>query len=258
MSHRIAISGLGASTREIYLPAYRSLPYLQVVDGCDPLARAEDFSFPIFRSVPEMLEKTKPDIRVVVTPPDSRFDLAGQGLQAGCHIFCEEPFMNSLEEEDAVIALAQHSGREVVVINQYRFMRIHRAAEAKIGSCDVGDLLFVSMQQTFLGPRRPRPAGADRIRNARRRNMARRRHRSRLSGCSVRGEGGRSVSRLVIVQTYNPQSVFTRAGLQRFRGGRCSYPDCYLASDSCLYHFRYFISICKYSGKDHSIYKHFA
>ncbi len=150
MSHRIAIAGLGASARQIHLPAYKNLPALQVVGGCDPLARAEHFSFPVFGSLPEMLEKTRPDILAVVTPPDSHFDLVSSGLNAGCHIFCEKPFMNSLEEADAIVALARHAGRQVVVNNQYRFMRIHRAAKEKIGSREFGDLLFVSMQQTFF------------------------------------------------------------------------------------------------------------
>jgi len=150
MSHRTAIAGLGASARQIHLHAYKGLPGLQIVGGCDPLARAEDFSFPIFCSVPEMLEKAKPDILAVVTPPVSHFDLVTQGLQAGCHVFCEKPFMNSLEEADAVIRRAAEAGRQVVVNNQYRFMRIHRAAKEKISSRDFGDLLFVSMQQTFF------------------------------------------------------------------------------------------------------------
>src|SRR5438132_6418256 len=110
MSHRIAVAGLGASARQIHLPGYRGLAALQVVGGCDPLARAEDFSFPIFSSVPEMLERTRPDILAVITPPDSHCDLASQGLRAGCHIFCEKPFANSLDEADAIISLAEQSG----------------------------------------------------------------------------------------------------------------------------------------------------
>jgi predicted dehydrogenase len=149
MSHRIAIAGLGASARQIHLPAYKSLPSLQVVGGCDPCARAGEFSFPIFSSVPEMLEKTKPDILAVVTPPASHFDLVSCGLEAGCHVFCEKPFMNSLEEAETIVALAGQTGRHVVVNNQYRFMRIHRAAKEKIGSPEFGDLLFLSMHQTF-------------------------------------------------------------------------------------------------------------
>src|SRR5260370_26293343 len=110
MTHRIAVAGLGAPARQIHLPAYKSLPSLRVVGGCDPLARAEHFSFPLFASVPEMLEKTKPDILAVVTPPDTHFALASGGLQADCHLFCEQPFMNSLKEADGTIALAEPAG----------------------------------------------------------------------------------------------------------------------------------------------------
>jgi D-apiose dehydrogenase len=149
MSHRIALAGLGASARQIHLPAYQGLRTLQVVGGCDPLAREKDFPFPLFRSVPEMLERTRPDILAVITPPDSHCDLATQGLRAGCHIFCEKPFANSLQEADVIISLAAEAGRQVVVNNQYRFMCTHRVAKEKIGSPDFGDLVFLSMHQMF-------------------------------------------------------------------------------------------------------------
>jgi len=150
MSYRIAITGLGACARQIHLPAYKRLPGLQVVGGCDPIARPENFSFPVFSSAPEMLEKTKPDILTVATPPASHFELASSALNAGCHVFCEKPFVSSLEEADAIIALARRVDRQVVVNNQYRFMRTQRAAKLKIGSPEFGDLLFLSMQQTFF------------------------------------------------------------------------------------------------------------
>ena len=150
MSYRIAIVGLGACARRIHFPAYKSIPVLEIVGGCDPLARPEDFSFSLFPSVPEMLEKTKPDILAVATPPDSHFDLTRLGLLAGCHVFCEKPFMNSIKEADAIIALSKDAGRHVVVNNQFRFMRIHQAAKQKIGSPEFGDLLFLSIHQTFL------------------------------------------------------------------------------------------------------------
>jgi D-apiose dehydrogenase len=150
MSYRVVIAGLGKSAQRIHLPAYKSLPDVRVVGGCDPAARAGDFPFPLFSSVAEMLERTRPQILVVATPPDSHFEFARLGLEAGCHIFCEKPFMNTLEEADAIIALAAQTRRQVVVNNQFRFMRIHRAAKEKIGSPDFGDLLFVSIHQTFF------------------------------------------------------------------------------------------------------------
>jgi predicted dehydrogenase len=150
MTYRIAIAGLGQSLLHIHLPAYQRIPALEVVGGCDPVARPDAFPFPLFASVPEMLERTKPNLLAVVTPPDSHFELARLGLQAGCHVFCEKPFMNSLDEADAIIALSHKVGRHVVVNNQFRFMRIHQAARERIGAPDFGALLFVTMHQTFL------------------------------------------------------------------------------------------------------------
>jgi predicted dehydrogenase len=148
--YRIAIVGLGQAARGIHLPAYRSIPSLEIVGGCDPAAKAEQFSFPLFASVPEMLERTKPHILAVVTPPDSHFALTSLGLQAGCHVFCEKPFMTNLDEADAIIGMARDAGRRVVVNNQFRFMRIHRAAKQMIGSPEFGDLVFLTMHQTFF------------------------------------------------------------------------------------------------------------
>ena len=150
MACRIAIAGLGQAAKRIHLPAYRSISPLEIVGGFDPVARTGEFSFPLFASVPEMLQRTKPDILAVVTPPDSHFALTSLGLQAGCHVFCEKPFMSNLHEADAIIGLARQAGRQVVVNNQFRFMRIHRAAKQMIGQPEFGELMFLSMHQTFF------------------------------------------------------------------------------------------------------------
>ncbi|HZM51083.1 MAG TPA: Gfo/Idh/MocA family oxidoreductase [Vicinamibacteria bacterium] len=146
---RIAIAGLGAAARDIHLPAYAGLP-VQVVGGCDPAAPGRDFPFPVFASVAEMLEKTRPDILTVAAPPEEHFALVAQGLAAGCHVLCEKPFMPTLEAADRACALALERKRSVVVNNQYRYMDIHREARRRIGTPEFGDLLFVSIQQSFF------------------------------------------------------------------------------------------------------------
>ena len=146
---RIAIAGLGAAARDIHLPAYEGLP-LQVVGGCDPASAGRDFPFPVFASAAEMLDKTRPDILTVAAPPDEHPALVEQGLAAGCHVLCEKPFMPTLEAADRACDLARQRGRVVVVNNQYRFMDIHREARRRIGTPEFGDLLFVSIQQSFF------------------------------------------------------------------------------------------------------------
>lgn len=146
---RIAIAGLGAAARGIHLPAYAGLP-LQVVGGCDPAPSSQAFPFPVFATAAEMLERTRPEILTVAAPPDEHLALVEQGLAAGCHIFCEKPFMPTLEAADRACGLARERGRTIVVNNQYRFMDIHREARRRIGTPEFGELLFVSVQQSFF------------------------------------------------------------------------------------------------------------
>jgi predicted dehydrogenase len=145
----IAVAGLGAAARDIHLPAYRKLPRLKVVAGVDPGVASSSFGFPVFAGVEEMLQATRPDILAVAAPPEQHFELTQCGLLAGCYVFCEKPFMPSLEEADAIIALAAQTGKAVVVNNQYRFMNIHRAAREQIGGPEFGKLLFLDARQTF-------------------------------------------------------------------------------------------------------------
>jgi predicted dehydrogenase len=146
---RIAIAGLGAAARQIHLPAYAGLP-VRVVGGCDPAAVRNDWPFPVFASAGEMIDKTRPDILTVSAPPDQHLALVEEGLRAGCHVLCEKPFMPTLEEADRALSLARERGRVVVVNNEYRFMDIHREARRRIGTPEFGELLFVSIQQSFF------------------------------------------------------------------------------------------------------------
>jgi predicted dehydrogenase len=58
--------------------------------------------------------------------------------------------MTSLDEADTIIDLAQVTGRQIVVNNQFRFMRIHRAAKEMIGNSQFGNLVFLTMHQSFF------------------------------------------------------------------------------------------------------------
>lgn len=146
----IAVVGLGSAARRIHLPAIAKIAGLRVIGGVDPVAEAAEFAFPVYRTLTELLATGKPDIVAIVTPPDSHYALTLEALAAGAHVFCEKPFVLSLDEGRAVIKAAQAADRHVVVNNEFRFMNVHEAAHGLIGSETFGDLLFVSMHQTFF------------------------------------------------------------------------------------------------------------
>ena len=146
----IAVVGLGAAARNIHLPAIARIPDLELVGGVDPFADKTAFRFAVHDTLAGLLAVTKPDIVAIVTPPDSHFALILECLAAGVHVFCEKPFVLSLEQGRTVIDTAARAGRHVVVNNEFRFMNVHEAAHARIGTPGFGDLLFVSIHQTFF------------------------------------------------------------------------------------------------------------
>jgi predicted dehydrogenase len=144
-----AIIGLGVAARSIHLPALAKLPNIKVLGGCDPAVKSADFPFQIFATPAEMLEKLHPDILIIATPPAYHFEHTRLGLQAGCHVLCEKPFTDNLEQADELVALSDKLHRWVVVNNQYRFMNIHQKAKELIGQPQFGKLLFLRIHQTF-------------------------------------------------------------------------------------------------------------
>jgi len=106
--------------------------------------------FPVFATAAELLERTRPDILIVATPPEQHFAGVHEGLEAGCHVLCEKPFVTTLAEADQLLALSRARSRWIVVNNQYRFMDIHVEAKRRLGQPGFGELLFLSAQQSFF------------------------------------------------------------------------------------------------------------
>lgn len=149
MGRTIALAGLGSAGRTIHLPAFARVAGLSVVAGCDPAARAGDFPFPVHATLEAMLERSRPDILAIATPPALHFAQARAGLEAGCHVFCEKPFTATLAEADELARLARSRGRWLVVNQEFRYMRVHQALRRAVGTPEFGELVFVSAFQSY-------------------------------------------------------------------------------------------------------------
>ena len=154
---RLAVIGLGAVTRNIHFPAYAQMKdRVTIVGGCDVDRAAQDFArskwkLPHVCGDPrELIDKTKPDIVSVCTPPALHLEHSTLAMNAGCHIFCEKPLAENLEQADEIIETSEKTGRLVVVNNQFPCMKIHSAAKRLAGSPEFGRLLYLHAWQTFL------------------------------------------------------------------------------------------------------------
>jgi len=153
---RVAIIGLGAVTRNIHLPAYAQLKdKVSVVAACDvddaarTLVAKKWTLSETYHNPQEMIEKTKPDIVSICTPPSLHHEHTLMALKMNCHVFCEKPLAESLIHADEIVEASHRAKRLVVVNNQFPYMNIHLAAKKLAGSPEFGRLLFLHAWQTF-------------------------------------------------------------------------------------------------------------
>jgi predicted dehydrogenase len=155
---RVAILGLGGVADRIHLPACRATPGVEIAAACESDAetrRRMSGKFGLQAVYPDaatLLQQEKPDAVILGTPPDSHCDLCLASLEAGAHVFCEKPFMRTVEEADQVIAAARARDRLIVVNNQYRYMRIYSHTRERLDRGDFGRAYFIQCWQQMFHP----------------------------------------------------------------------------------------------------------
>lgn len=71
-------------------------------------------SYPKFSSFEAGMTQ-KPDLVVIATYADSHASLAIQAMKSGAHVFVEKPLATTVEDAEAVVSVANESGRKLVV-----------------------------------------------------------------------------------------------------------------------------------------------
>lgn len=88
------------------------------------------------------------DIVLVTTPTVTHFDLAMQALDAGRHVIVEKPAFMSSSEADIISAAAERAGKRVMVAENYFYKPVARYLRQVIGSGQLGDIRFVTIDAT--------------------------------------------------------------------------------------------------------------
>lgn len=85
-----------------------------------------------FSDYREMLETIKPELVAICTESGKHAAIALDCIRAGCHVIIEKPIALSLEDVDAIIALAKEKQVKVCACHQNRFNKsIQKIREAK-------------------------------------------------------------------------------------------------------------------------------
>ena len=123
---KVAIVGCG-KIADSHAEQLQHISGCEMVGVCDQeelMAKQLYERFPIkafFSNVEELLEKARPDVMHITTPPQSHFELGQLCLERGCHIYVEKPFTVDTSQARELIRLAEQRKLKVTVGNDAQF-----------------------------------------------------------------------------------------------------------------------------------------
>jgi len=154
---RVGIFGAGKMAMH-HIQAIRLLGNSKIVAIADPAADpqklktvlSEDVS--VFYAPGELLEKTRPDIVHVCTPPHTHADLARLALNHGANVYLEKPFTLLAGEAREIVSLAGERGRKVCAGHQLLFESQMAPVKEQLGM--IGRIVHVESYFSFRPVRR--------------------------------------------------------------------------------------------------------
>jgi len=150
---KVGIVG-GGQIATVHIPYVTSHPGAEIVGLADTdhgRAKSTAARFGITttcRSLGELIERHRPDVVHIVTPPQTHAALAIQAMEAGCHVFVEKPMAVNLEEAEAMETTARRQGVKLCVDHNHLFDPAVVQARALLAHGAIGELVSV---ETFEG-----------------------------------------------------------------------------------------------------------
>jgi predicted dehydrogenase len=117
---KAAIVGCG-KIADAHASAISMIPDSEIVAVCDReelMAKQLFERFKIgayFHDLVKMLERSKPNVVHITTPPQSHFEIGRICLESGCHVYIEKPFTLNSGEAERLIELANQKGLRLTV-----------------------------------------------------------------------------------------------------------------------------------------------
>jgi predicted dehydrogenase len=128
---RVAAVGTGYFSRFQYR-AWARLPDVELVGICNRTLTsaqvlAEEFEIPVVSDdLDEMLEKAKPDLLDIITPPETHLAAISLAAARKIDVICQKPFCQTLLEAREAVRIAGEAGIQVIVHENFRFQPWHR------------------------------------------------------------------------------------------------------------------------------------
>jgi predicted dehydrogenase len=139
---RVRVAGVGAGYfSQFHVQGWRAIPEVELVGWCDR-APSKVKGMPAYRSVEELLDKAKPDLVDVVTPPETHLELVRAVAQRGLPVICQKPLAPTYAEAAALV----DEGGQLVVHENFRWQPWYREAHRLIRDGVLGKLHSVAFR----------------------------------------------------------------------------------------------------------------
>ena len=151
---RIALVGCG-QIADAHLQEVRKVPGAEMVAVCDqlaPLAEQAAARFEVkgaFTNLSEMIEKARPDVLHVTTPPHTHRPIALAAFAAGVHAYIEKPFSMDAAEADEILAAAATARVKVCVGHDQLFDPIWQECRRIYDRGELGRIVHVESIQGY-------------------------------------------------------------------------------------------------------------
>ncbi|MBQ3222014.1 MAG: Gfo/Idh/MocA family oxidoreductase [Clostridia bacterium] len=150
---RVCVIGMG-HIGNLHARIYKEDELVELCAVCDIIhERADEAAAKLgvkaYYDAPTMLREVKPDLVSVAT---GGYEYSSdhclptiQALEAGCHVLCEKPISNSIEDGQRMVDTARKMDRCFALDFNHRFTDAARAAKRWQNEGLIGDLLFCNM-----------------------------------------------------------------------------------------------------------------
>jgi predicted dehydrogenase len=123
---RVAVLGAGYFS-QFHYRAWQRMDDAVMVGVCDQQAEraaatADEYGVDgRFTTLEDMLDKTRPDVLDIVTPPPTHLGAIEAATKRGINVICQKPFCGDLAAAETAAALAEAAGVTLLVHENFRF-----------------------------------------------------------------------------------------------------------------------------------------
>lgn len=130
-----------------HFQAYEKIQELSIVAVVDITeerlykARALDRNLRTYKTIDELFSNEKIDFIDICTPPHTHLEFIKAGLNNGCHVLCEKPFLCSIKDYRGLLPLIEKSRKTLYPCHNYKFAPILQIIYNQIQSKNFGKVV---------------------------------------------------------------------------------------------------------------------